>query len=162
MNDDTFDMENIIEDDIREIKAKKPSGRTLEEWLFLVEYDLGVMDDKDFPFDQMTAEDWKELILDEPISLQYDPPVESLLKILTKEDFKNWSSYKVCQALLFDGQWLAEADLLPLERISQEDFDDSFGATPFPTAEEFWDVAPGYFPTGFPPHIRLPFPPPGE
>ena len=160
MNDSTFDIADLIEDEIHEIEAKKPSGRTVGDWLFLAEYDLGVMDDKDFPFDRMTAEEWKGLILRVPISLQYDPPVKALLKILTREDFEDWSSWDICQALLFDGDWLAEANLLPLEKISQEDFDDSFGATPFPTAEEFWDVVPGYFPTGFPPHIRLPFPPP--
>ena len=71
-------------------------------------------------------------------------------------------SYKICQALLFEGDWLAEENLLPLEKITQEDFDFSFGAIPFPTAEEFWDVAPGYFPKGFPPHIRLPFPKPDD
>ncbi|MBP5239452.1 MAG: hypothetical protein J6Z15_02545, partial [Oscillospiraceae bacterium] len=97
----------------------------------------------------------------EPIVLQYNPPVDALLKILKQEDFEDWDSYRICQALLFEGSWLAEANLLPLEKITQEDFDFSFGAIPFPTAKEFWDVAPGYFPKGFPPHIRLPFPKPG-
>ena len=160
MNDNTLDIADLIEEKIHEIKAGKASERTLEDWLFLAEYDLGVMDDKNFPFDKMTPEDWKGLILNDPISLQYDPPAKELLKILTREDFQGWSSYEICQALLFDGEWLAEADLLPLEKITQEDFDNSFGATPFPTAEEFWEVVPGYFPTGFPPHIRLPFPHP--
>ena len=51
-----------------------------------------------------------------------------------------------------------ENGLLPLEKISQEDFDNWFGMEIYTDAEEFWDVAPGYFPTGFPPHIKLPYP----
>ena len=34
---------------------------------------------------------------------------------------------------------------------------DFFGELAFPTAEEFWDVVPEYFPMGFPPHIKLPY-----
>ena len=163
MNDDnTFDIQDMIAQELAEILAKKPDERSLEDWLFLVEYDLSVMEDRHFPYDRMSVEDWKRLILAEPIVLQYDPPVEDLLKILTPEDFEDWNSYRICQALLFEGDWLAEANLLPLERITQEDFDFSFGAVPFPTAEEFWDVAPGYFPNGFPPHIRPPFPAPAH
>ena len=120
-----------------DIRAKKPSERALEDWLFLVEYDLSVMEDRHFPYDRMSAEDWKRIILAEPIVLQYNPPVDALLKILKKEDFEDWDSYRICQALLFEGDWLAEADLLPLEKITQEDFDYSFGAVPFPTPEEF-------------------------
>ena len=163
MNDEnSFDMQDLIEQELDEIRAKKPSERTLEDWLFLVEYDLSVMEDRLFPYDRMSAEDWKGIILAEPIVLQYNPPVDALLKILKKEDFEVWDSYRICQALLFEGDWLAEENLLPLEKITQEDFDFSFGAIPFPTAEEFWDVAPGYFPKGFPPHIRLPFPKPDD
>jgi len=156
---ETKDYLNWTEDEIDRIQAKKPSERTEEEWFFLAYYAPSTMEEKGFPFDRMTAEDWKEYILDNPITLQYDPPVEALLKILKKEDFDRWDSYDICQALLFDGEWLAEKDLLPLEKIMQEDFDDSFGAEVFTSAGEFWDVAPGYFPNGFPPHIKLPYPP---
>lgn len=160
MNEGMIDFADLVEEEIRGIEAKKPSERTVGEWVFLAEYDLGVLDDRDFPFDRMSPEDWKEIILREPIVLQYDPPVAELLEIMTEKDFGIWDSCEVCLALLFGGVWLAEAGLLPLEKITQADFDANFGKIPFPTAEEFWDVAPGYFPAGFPPHIRLPFPVP--
>ena len=160
-NEDLWErMMAEIEEERKRIRAKKPSERSHEEWIELIEADFTTMEEKDCPLDEFSPEEWKSFILKEPIILQYDPPVRELLKILSREDFEDWSSYDVCQALLFEGQWLAEEDLLPLEKIEQEDFDDSFGATPFPTAEEFWGVAPGYFPKGFPPHVKLPFPPP--
>ena len=162
MNDNTFDILDWNAKELQEIEARKPSERTLEDWLFLTENDFSTMEDKDFPFEQLSVEDWKKLILREPIILQYNPPVKELLDILTKKDFEHWSSYDICQALFFDGVWLAEAKLLPMEKISQEDFDYYFGATPFPTPEDFWEEAPGYFPAGFPPHIRLPFPAPND
>ena len=104
MNDDNiFDIQDLIGQELDEIQAKKPSERTLDDWLFLVEYDLSVLEDRHFPYDWMSAEDWKEILLAEPIVLQYDPPVDALLIILKKEDFENWGSYKICQALLFEG-----------------------------------------------------------
>ena len=157
--DDTNDIQDWTDGEIGRIQAKKPSERTADEWFFLAEYDPSAMEEKEFPFDRMTPEDWKDYILGNPIFLQYDPPAEALLTILKKEDFDCWDSYDICQALLFDGEWLAENHLLPLEKITQEDFDDSFGAEVYTDAKEFWDVAPGYFPAGFPPHIKLPYPP---
>lgn len=155
-----LDFQDMIEADINRIGALKPSERSFEEWLFLARYVPSTMEEKGFPFEQMTARDWKGFILDNPIFLQYGPPVRELLKILKKKDFRDWESYHVCQALLFEGDWLAEARLLPLSRITQEDFDTYFGAEACSTAEEFWELAPGYFPTGFPRHIRLPYPRP--
>ena len=156
--DDTKDFQTWTGNEIDRIQTKKPSERTVDEWFFLASYDPSAMEENGFPFDEMTPEGWKEYILDNPICLQYDPPVEALLTILKKEDFDGWDSYDICQALLFDGEWLAENGLLPLEKISQEDFDNWFGMEIYTDAEEFWDVAPGYFPTGFPPHIKLPYP----
>ena len=57
----------------------------------------------------------------------------------------------ICTALFMDGSWLVK--LLPMENIEQEDFDYFFGELAFPTAKEFWDVVPEYFP----PHIKLPY-----
>ena len=42
----------------------------------------------------------------------------------------------------------------------KEDFDNFFGAEAFTDAEEFWDVVPGFFPRGIPPHIVPPYPRP--
>ena len=156
--DDTKDIQTWTGNEIDRIQTKKPSERTVDEWFFLAAYAPSAIEENGFPFDEMTPEGWKEYILDNPIYLQYDPPVEALLTILKKEDFDGWDSYDICQALLFDGEWLAENGLLPLEKISQEDFDNWFGMEIYTDAEEFWDVAPGYFPTGFPPHIKLPYP----
>ena len=155
-----LDIQDMNEAEMERIRAMKPSERTFDDWLFLASYVPSTMDEKGFPFEQMTAQTWKAFILDNPIFLQYGPPVDELLKILKKKDFRDWDSYYVCQALLFDGEWLAEANLLPLSRITQEDFDIYFGSNVFDTAEEFWEIAPGYFPTGFPRQIRLPYPQP--
>lgn len=154
------DYQDMVEADLDRIRAMNPSERTFGDWLFLASYVPSAMEEKGFPFERMTAQTWKAFILDNPIFLQYGPPVDGLLKILKKKDFRDWESYHVCQALLFEGDWLAEAHLLPLSRITQEDFDIYFGSNVFDTAEEFWEVAPGYFPTGFPRHIRLPYPKP--
>ena len=157
--DDTNDIQDWTNDEIERVQSKKPSERTADEWFFLVTYAPSAMEEKGFPFDEMTLEGWKEYILDNPIFLQYDPPVEALLTILKKEDFDAWDSYDICQAVMFEGEWLAEEGLLPMENITQEDFDEYFGANTYGTAEEFWNMAPAYFPDGFPPHIRLPYPP---
>ena len=162
LSNDTNDIHAWTGNEIDRIQAKKPSERTADEWFFLAAYAPSAMEEEGFPFDLMTPEGWKEFILDNPMFLQYGPPVEGLLTILKKEDFERWDSYDICQALLFDGEWLAEEDLLPLEKITQEDFDDWFGADVYTDAGEFWDVAPGYFPAGFPPHIKLPYPPPDD
>lgn len=159
-NEDLWErMYAEIEEERKRIRAKKPSERSHEEWVELIEADFTTMEENSCPLSEFSPEEWKRFILEEPIILQYDPPVRELLKNLRRDDFENWSSYDICQALSFEGQWLVEHDLLPLEKITQEDFDFYFGATPFPTAEEFWDVAPGYFPKGFPQHVKLPFPP---
>ena len=163
MNDnDTNDIFEWTGNEIKRIQAKKPSGRTAEEWIFLAEFDPSVMEEKGFPFDQMTVEHWKDLILANPIYLQYGPPVDELLKILTKEDFKDWDSYKICLAVMFEGEWLAEEGLLPMDHLTQEDFDEYFGMGSCIDAEDFWDTAPAYFPEGFPAHIKLPPRPPKD
>lgn len=146
-------------DEIDRILAMNPSERSAEEWIFLAAYDPSAMEEKGFPFEHMTPETWKEYILGNPIYLQYGPPVDELRKILTKEDFEDWDSYDICQAIMFEGEWLAEEGFLPMESITQEDFDEYFGSEVYTSAGEFWDEAPGYFPAGFPPHIRLPYPP---
>lgn len=154
-----FDLTEWTDSEIKRIQAKKPSERTDEEWLFLAEYVPSAMEEKGFPFDSMSVESWKDLILLNPIYLQYDPPVVDLVRILTKADFEYWDSYDICQAVMFEGEWLAEMGFLPMENLTQEDFDEYFGANVYETAEEFWENAPDYFPEGFPPHIRLPYPP---
>lgn len=127
----------------------------IERWFDQVMEDPGLLEDRECPLSRFSVEQWKELILRHPEALQFNPPEEELLTCLTKEDFKDWDGCQICSALFMDGGWLAK--LLPMENIGQEDFDSFFGELAFPTAEEFWDVVPEYFPTGFPPHLKLPY-----
>ncbi len=161
-NDTMNDVMIPTGDEIDRILAMKPSERSVDEWIFLAYYNPSVMEEKGFPSDRMSLETWKDYILDNPIFLQYNPPVGELRKILTKEDFEDWESYDICQAVLFEGEWLAEEGFLPMKNVTQEDFDNFFGAEVYTTAEEFWQCVPDYFPEGFPPHIKLPYLPPED
>ena len=114
-----------------------------------------VLGERNCPCGEFTAEQWKELMLNDTRVFQFDFPEEAVRKVLTAADLADWESSRVCDALFFGGGLLD--DLLPLGNIAQEDFDFYFGAEAFPDAEEFWDVAPGFFPHGFPPHLELPY-----
>ena len=130
----------------------------VEEWFDQVMKSPELLEEKKCPSGKFTPAQWKKLILKHPSALQFNPPEEELKEILTKEDFEDWTGHDVCTALFMDGAWLAE--ILPLDKITQNDFDDFFGADAFPDAEEFWDVVPDYFPQGIPPHIKPPYPRP--
>lgn len=127
----------------------------IERWFELVMENPDQLEERECPLPRFSVKQWKELILRHPEALQFNPPEDELLACLTKEDFKDWNGYKICTALFMDGGWLAK--LLPMENIEQEDFDCFFGELAFPTADEFCDVVPEYFPTGFPPHLKLPY-----
>lgn len=132
--------------------------RSADEWFDLVMASPELLEEPACPFGEFTPAQWKELILCHPTAVQFNPPEEKLKAILTKKDFEDWTGHDICTALFMDGEWLSE--FLPLEKIGQEDFDDFFGAEAFSDAEEFWDVVPGFFPLGIPPHIELPYPRP--
>ena len=136
---------------------KNTAQRTVAEWFELVMESPELLEEKKCPSARFSLAQWKDLILRHPTALQFDPPVE-LKEILTKGDFEDWTGHDVCTALFMDGAWLSE--ILPLDKIGQEDFDEFFGADVFADAEEFWDVVPDYFPQGIPPHIKLPYPKP--
>ena len=156
--DDDPAPDNAPEDGGGSELSARPDPDDVEAWFFVVMDDPGAIDSKECPYEQFSLEQWKDLILDWPFLLQYDPPAE-LRSILTKEDFECWSGAQVCEALFFDGQWLA--DLFPMENITQEDFDNCFSADCFEGPDDYWEVVPKYFPNGFPPQIKLPFPKPG-
>lgn len=120
------------------------SQGVIERWFYQVMEDPDLLEDRECPLSRFFVKQWKELILRHPEALQFNPPEDELLECLTKEDFKDWNGYMICTALFMDGSWLAK--LLPMENIEQEDFDYFFGELAFPTAEEFWDVVPEYFP----------------
>ena len=132
--------------------------RNEEEWFDQVMKSPELLEEKKCPSGKFTPAQWKELILTHPSALQFNPPEEELKEILTKGDFEDWTGHDVCTALFMDGAWLSE--ILPLDKITQEDFDACFGADAFEGPEDYWDVIPGYFPYGIPPQIKLPFPPP--
>ncbi|MBE6372936.1 MAG: hypothetical protein E7055_12805 [Lentisphaerae bacterium] len=142
----------------KDMIKSSPAKRNVKKWFDQVMKSPELLEERKCPSDKFTPVQWKELILTHPSALQFDPPEEELKEILTKGDFEDWTGYDVCTALFMDGVWLSE--ILPLDKIMQEDFDDFFGAEAFPDAEEFWDVVPDYFPQGIPPHIKPPYPKP--
>ena len=129
--------------------------RSIGDWFDRVMEDPFVLEDRRCPARDFSPEQWKELILNDVRVLQFDVPGETVRKLLSRRDFADWESSRICDALFFGGVWLA--DLLPMENIVQEDFDFYFGEEAFPGEEEFRDVAPGFFPDGFPPHLELPY-----
>ena len=134
--------------------------RSIDNWFELVLDDPFVLGDRRCPAKDFTPEQWKELILNDVRVFQFDVPEEEVHALVSRSDFADWDSYRICNALFFGGAWLS--DLFPMENITQEDFDFYFGEEAFPDAEEFWDASPGFFPNGFPSHLRLPFPPPED
>ena len=142
----------------KDMPKNDTAKRTVKEWFELAMESPELLEERKCPSGKFTPAQWKELILRHPMALQFDPPEEKLKKILTKEDFEDWTGHDVCTALFMDGAWLSE--ILPMQTITQEDFDDFFGADAVPDAEEFWDVVPGCFPQGIPPHLKPPYPKP--
>ena len=132
--------------------------RSIDDWFELVLDDPFVLGDRRCPAKDFTPEQWKELILNDVRVFQFDVPEEAVRKLVSRDDFADWDSYRICNSLFFGGDWLS--DLFPTENIAQDDFDFYFGKEAFADAEDFWDVAPGFFPHGFPPHLNLPYPKP--
>lgn len=132
------------------------TARSVEEWFERALDDPFVLGDRRCPTGEFTPEEWKELILNDVRVFQFDVPEAAVRKLVSREDFADWDSYRICNALFFGGAWLSE--LFPMENITQDDFDFYFGKEAFADAGEFRDVAPGFFPHGFPRHLRLPFP----
>lgn len=128
----------------------------IDDWFERVLEDPFVLGERGCPAKNFTPEQWKELILNDVRVFQFDVPEDAVRKLVSRDDFADWDSYRICNALFFGGEWLS--DLFPLENITQEDFDFYFGGEAFADAEEFWEVAPGFFPGGFPRHLELPFP----
>ena len=141
----------------KETPAERSARRSVDEWFERVMASPELLEDAKCPRKKFSLQQWKALILRHPSALQFDPP-PGLKTVLAKDDFRDWTGHDVCTALFMDGEWLS--NLLPLEKITQEDFDDFFGAEAFPDAKEFWEVVPGYFPLGIPPHLETPYPKP--
>ena len=133
---------------------------SIDDWFDLVWDDPFVLEDRCCPAKEFTPEQWKELILNDARVFQFEVPEEAVRRLVSRNDFADWDSYRICNALFFGGNWLS--DYFPMENITQDDFNFYFGKEAFVDAEEFWDVAPGYFPRGFPPHLKLPYPKPDK
>ncbi len=130
----------------------------VNRWYWEVWDQFGLLEERDCPSDKFSPEQWLDLILDKPIVLQYlSLDVEKRVQpLITKETFEHWGSWEICEALFFEGTWLIE--YLNLSKIEQEDFDNYWGdPDSWADADEFFEIASGYFPGGFPKHLKLPF-----
>lgn len=126
---------------------------THDTWLDAVSCCRDLLEAKDCP--EFSAEEWKELILAYPITCQYCPVPREVRKITTSGDLAKWTSRDICDALAFEGDFLA--DLLDLAKIEQQDFEDVFGVPgDFPTLEEYLEITSEYFPGNkIPPHLKI-------
>ena len=139
----------------REISDSTPEIRkswTHSQWFDAVSCCFSLLEQKDCP--AFSAEEWKELIIDNPICIQYCPIPFEVKSLLTPAELAVWDSRDICDALAYEGDFLA--DLLDLSKIEQSDFEDVFGLPEdFPTLEEYLDVTSGYFPDKkIPPHLQ--------
>lgn len=136
------------------------SAPEAEVWFERVLKDPFALADRRCPAKAFSPEQWKELILDDPRVFQFDVPREKVREIVSRGDFADWDSGRICDALFFGGEWLS--DLFPMEKITQDDLDFYFGKEAFPDAEDFWNVVPEFFPHGFPAHLEVPYPVSGK
>ncbi len=130
----------------------------VNRWYREVWNQIGLLGKRDCPSEQFSPEQWLDLILERPLSIQYlTGDMEDCIKpLIDKNTFEHWSSAEICEALFFEGTWLTE--YLDLSKIEQEDFDNYWGdPDSWADADEFFEIAGGYFPGGFPKHLKLPF-----
>lgn len=126
---------------------------THDTWFDAVSCCWNLLETRDCP--DFSAEEWKKLILANPITCQFCPVPHEVKKLLTAGELSIWTSRDICDALAFEGDFLG--DLLDLAKIEQQDFEDVFG-TPedFPSLEEYLEITSGYFPGNkIPPHLKI-------
>ena len=125
-----------------------------DTWIDAVSSCTGLFEVSDCP--DFSAEEWKDFILQNPMTCQYCPITNEVKKLLTVADFSCWNSRDICDALAFEGDFLA--GFLDLSKIEQQDFEDVFGSpADFPSLEEYLEVIGGYFPDSkIPSHLQIP------
>ncbi len=101
--------------------------RDTDRWYREVRAQFDLLNDRFCPAEQFSPEQWLDLILEKPVTLQYiSSRMENRLKpLINKETFRNWNSWNICEALYFEGIWLTE--YLDLSKIKQVDFDNYWG-----------------------------------
>ena len=142
-----IEEEKYIQEEIMNGTPEMRKDWGIEEWKYGIRWLPDLIAEKDCPIDDFSAEDWKEMILESsPIIVQYCPCPDDVLAILTREDFRDYSSWQICETLALEGEWLAA--LMPLDRILQEDFDNYLVCWPddYSTEEEFLDLIGTRFP----------------
>lgn len=165
--DSLFDkaMEEWIKEEeryIREIHESTPGSRkkwTADDWVDSIRSYPGLIECRDCPCDQFSAGQWKEIITcGSGIEAQYCHCRDEVLAVLTKEDFELMGSSIMCTTIFLDGDWLAH--LMPLKKITQEDFDNTFLCDPeeFTCREDVDKYIAAYFPDSqIPEHLSWPF-----
>ena len=114
-----------------------------DTWFDAVSCCRDLLEARDCP--DFSAEEWKNLILADPVICQYCPFGNEVKELLTAGELSFWTSRDICDALAYDGDFLA--GLLDLSKIEQQDFEDVFGVPEdFPSLEEYLEVTGGYFP----------------
>ncbi|MBQ4315475.1 MAG: hypothetical protein IJC21_08550 [Lentisphaeria bacterium] len=143
---------------VSESTAEERKAWSLDEWIENVILCSGLVYETDFPADDLSPEEWKELIVSaDQCVIQFCPYCQEVLDLLTKEDFSSWSSFEICQALVLEGEWLAEK--FDLSKITQEDFDTYLVVDydEISTEEEFNQLVGCYFTDEIPAHLNHPF-----
>ena len=161
---DRLMREWIEEEDclIKSILESTPENRkdwSLDEWVYaLFRSSGGLIYESDCPIDQFSPEQWRDIIVDgSGVEAQFCPCPDEVLALMTKDDFKNWGSCRICTTLVLEGEWLAH--LLPLEVIEQEDFDNLMVCDPeeYSCEEDFLALVGPRFPNNIiPDHLTWP------
>lgn len=113
--------DKYIQDEILNGTPATREAWGIEEWKYGIRWYPDLISKKDCPINDFSAEDWKDIILEsDPLVVQYCNCIKKVLAILTKDDFRDYDSWQICETLAMGGEWLAP--LLPLERL-QEDCD---------------------------------------
>lgn len=164
-NEFFFIMQTIAEKEecfIESIKDSTPESRkmwTSDEWFLAVDSDRGLLYESDCPLSEFSPEKWRTLLVTgNGEEAQFCPCQDEVLALLTKEDFEGFGSCNICLTLARGGSWLGE--LLPIDDIDQDDFDDILVGTPddYATEEEFLEFIRPIFPNRkIPLHLHWPY-----
>lgn len=130
----------------------------LDEWVDAILWNTGLIYEKDCPLSEFSPEQWREILMHgSGVEAQFCPCEKEVLKLLCKEDFSSYGSGNICTLLALEGEWLGH--LLPLEDITQEDFDNLLVCDPddYSSEEEFLELVGSRFPDNkIPDHLNWP------
>ena len=112
----------FVEEEIMNSTPESRKDWSAADWVYGIFWNCGLIYEEDCPISEFSPDEWAEIISSgSEIEAQFCPCPEKVLPLLSKEEFRHWSGVSVCTALVLC-DWLGP--LLPLENITQQDFDE--------------------------------------